>query len=46
MPIAYLLADTDLLSSNPLFEVLEDWNAQLSHINFTELYLDNEETQS
>lgn len=28
------MADTDVVSSNAIFEVLEDWNTQLSHTDF------------
>lgn len=28
------MADTDVVSSNAIFEVLEDWNTQLSHTEF------------
>lgn len=28
------MADSDVVSSNTIFEVLEDWNAQLSHTDF------------
>lgn len=28
------MADTDVVSSNAIFEVLEDWNVQLSHTDF------------
>ena len=31
------MADTDLDSSNPLFEILADWNEQLKHIDFDAL---------
>lgn len=31
------MADTSALSSNSLFEILEDWNEQLKHIDFNEL---------
>lgn len=28
------MADTEVVSSNAIFEVLEDWNTQLSHTDF------------
>lgn len=28
------MADTDLISSNAIFDVLEEWNEQLSHLDF------------
>lgn len=31
------MADTDLDSSNPLFEILADWNEQLKQIDFESL---------
>ena len=38
------MADTDLESSNPLFEILADWNEQLKHIDFDSL--DDPQAQS
>lgn len=39
-----LVADTDLDSSNPLFEILADWNEQLKHIDLESL--DDPQAQS